>query len=91
MLKGLLWIYLEVKIKGDRCHVTITVKGLELGLWCLTLLSTIFQLQMYIVAVSFIYGRNLSTRKKLLIHSQVTDKPSHIKLITQVVVSQTTI
>jgi len=37
--------------------------GLGLVLWCLTLLSTIFQL--YLVAVSFIGGGNWSTRKKL--------------------------
>ena len=56
------------------------------GLWCLTPLSTIFQLQMYIVVVSFIDGGNRSTRRKsttcrksltTLSHNVVSSTPCH--------------
>ena len=53
---------------------------IRLGLWCLMPLSTIFQLQMYIVVVSFIGGGNQSTQGKPPTCRNITDKFYHIML-----------
>jgi hypothetical protein len=50
------------------------------GLWCLTPLSTIFQL--YRVAVSFIGGGNLEYLEKITDLPQITDKFYHIMFYT---------
>ena len=58
----------------------IILKGLGLGLWCLTPLSRFQQYFSYIVAVNFIGGGNRSTREKNTDLPQVTDKLYHIVL-----------
>ena len=51
-----------------------------LGLWCLTQLSTIFQLIYHILAVKFIGEGNRSSRRKTTDHPQKADKLYHIML-----------
>ena len=65
---GVLLLTVILKISMIRCG---------LGLWCLTLLSTIFQLYR---EISFIGGGNRSTPKKITDLSQVTDKFYHVVL-----------
>ena len=51
------------------------------GLWCLTQLSTVFQLHMYIMVVSFIGGGPRQT----LSHNVVSSTPHHVQILEHLV------
>ena len=59
------WKMLYINLAYTIINLSTTV---WFGLWCLMSLSTIFQLSLYIVAVSFIGGGNQSTWRKPLIY-----------------------
>ena len=72
-----MFFLLPLLVSVTTCSNYITKVNIELGLWCLTPLSTIFELYR---GGQFYWWRNRSTRRKPPDMPQVTDKLYHIKL-----------